>query len=124
VPTRVLGHGWEVRVPTRHQAVIVRCPDCGEQRVPLEAVVLRHCVDDDTWTYRGRCPECTLLVAGATSRRAADAATESGAEVEQWRFPRELFERPSGPKFSIADVLELRLALIEDTWIDDLQRYG
>jgi hypothetical protein len=87
-------------------------------------VVLRRCVDNNTWTYRGRCPECRLLVAGVTSQRAADAAVGSGGQVEEWTLPREVDERPSGPPFSLADVLELRLALIEDTWIDDLQRFG
>jgi hypothetical protein len=92
--------------------------------VPLDVVVLRRCVDDDVWTYRSRCPECHLLVAGSTSERAAHAAVDSGGQFEEWSLPLEVHERPSGPPFSVADVLELRLALIEETWIDDLQRYG
>jgi hypothetical protein len=109
-------------MPTRHHAVIVRCPDCGEQRVPLDAVVLRRCIDDDSWTYRGRCPECELLVAGVTTQRAADAAVDSGGRVEEWKLPLELEERPGGPPISLADILALRLALIEENWLDELQR--
>ena len=109
---------------TRHRTVIVRCPDCGEQRLPLDAVVLRHCVDDDGWRYRGRCPQCKLLLAGATSRRAAGAAVACGARVEEWHLPRELEERPVSMELTIADVLAQRLALIEETFIDDLARYG
>jgi hypothetical protein len=109
---------------TRHRTVIVRCPDCGEQRMPLDAVVLRHCLDDDSWCYRGRCPKCKLLLAGATSRRAAGAAVASGGRVEEWHLPRELDERPDGPKLMLADALALRLALIEETFIDDLMHYG
>jgi hypothetical protein len=110
-------------VPLGHQAVIVRCSDCGEQRVPIEVVVLRRCVDNGTWTYRSRCPECRLLVAGPTSERAAEAAVACGGRMEEWRLPLEINERPSGPPFSVADLLELRLALIEENWIDDLQRH-
>lgn len=108
----------------RQQAVIVRCPECGEQRMPLDLVTLRRCIDNDAWSYRGRCPACRKLVAGMTTERAADAAVASGAGFEEWRLPLELNERPSGPPFSVADVLELRLALIEDDWIDNLERYA
>jgi hypothetical protein len=110
-------------MPKWHHNVIVRCPDCGEQRTALKTVVLRHCLDDDTWSYRGRCPGCKLLVAGATSHRAALEAVESGGAIEEWRMPLELGERPGGPEFTLADVLALRLALIEDSWLDDLQRH-
>lgn len=77
----------------RHRIVIIRCPDCGERRAPLRGIVIRHCVDDDRWTYRGRCPACGLLFAGRTTRVAAESALDSGARLEEWRLPLELDER-------------------------------
>ena len=110
-------------MPTRHRSVVVRCPDCGEQRVPLDSVTLRRCVDDDAWSYRARCPECRFLLADVTSERAALSAVASGADLEEWHVPLELDEHPSGPEFTLGDVLALRLALIEDDWIEQLRRY-
>jgi len=101
--------------------VTVQCPDCGQESVPIDAVVLRWCIDDGAWSYRARCAACTRMFVAATSAARAMQAASAGVEIEAWSHPREIHERPEGPPLSLADVLELRLALIEPDWIDRLQ---
>jgi hypothetical protein len=105
---------------TEQRRIVVKCIDCGINRVPLEAVVVRYCLDDERWTYRFRCPDCDCLAASRSSARAAFAAVMGGAVLETWRFPAEVDERPSGPPITWSDLLELHLALDEPDFIDSL----
>ena len=91
-------------MPHRYRTVVVRCRDCGEQRVSLAAVTLRHCIDDDSWSYHTRCPRCRLRLADNTTERAAEQSVGAGVRVEQWHLPVELWEPRGGPPLNVADV--------------------
>src|SRR6267154_2050216 len=46
--------------------VRVTCPTCGVVRVETDRVVVRNCVDDQTWSYRARCSQCDTIFIGFT----------------------------------------------------------
>ena len=101
--------------------VIVKCIECAQQRVDVAAVTIRNCTDDDQWSYRFICPQCQRPSVAVTHAQGALAAIAAGSALETWRLPAELAEHPSsGPAFTAADQLELRLALAEPDWIDAL----
>jgi hypothetical protein len=43
-----------------------------------------------------------------------------GAAFDTWRLPAELRERPEGPRLTLVDLIELRLAIMEPSWIEHL----
>lgn len=100
--------------------LVVRCTTCGDVRVAPFDVTIRNCVDNDEWSYWFHCPGCTRRSAGSTHRRPALDAILSGSAFETWATPAEVFERPTGAPFTLADVVELRLRLIEPDWTDEL----
>ena len=108
----------------RKTHIIVSCRDCGQARMPLDAVTLRGCLDDDQWSYRFTCPACGLATVEGTSVSRALDAVEIGVGVETWRYPAELDERHDGPVLNLVDVLELHRALVEPDWFDALVRSG
>jgi hypothetical protein len=101
--------------------VRVTCPDCGIVRVPTERVVVRNCVDDQTWSYRARCSECGTTFLGDTPDGLALAALAAGVSVEIWTLPIPSARCP-GPPIEAADLLALHLALMEYDWFDRLSR--
>ena len=100
--------------------IVANCTTCGHVRVAPCDVTIRNCVDSDEWSYWFRCPTCQRRAAGTTHRGPALDAILSGSAFETWRTPAEVFERPEGSPFTYADVLELRLRLIEPDWTDEL----
>jgi hypothetical protein len=101
--------------------IVVRCHRCGDVRVRVRVVTLRHCLDDDTWTYWFVCPSCGQRSAAQTNREASLQAIAAGAVLEPWRLPAELEERSNeAPALNGLDVLEFHLGLIEPDWIDEL----
>jgi hypothetical protein len=99
--------------------VRVTCPGCGIVRVPIEQVVVRNCVDDQTWSYRARCSQCGTTFLGDTPEGLALAALAAGVSVEIWTLPIPSARRP-GPPIQAADLLALHLALTEYDWFDRL----
>ena len=104
--------------------IVVKCPDCGERRVPPEEVTVRSCLDDGTWSYRFTCPGCQLRTAGESATSASLDAVDAGARFEAWTLPAELHERPEGPPFTMVDVFRMHLLLLEPDWMDQLDRCG
>jgi hypothetical protein len=102
--------------------IVVKCPDCGELRVPPTAVTVRNCVDNGTWSYRFTCTGCGGITVGESVERALLDAVGAGAGFEEWTLPTELLERPDGPPFCLADILELHLALLEPDWFDEIDK--
>lgn len=100
------------------------CPDCGEVKVGVGEVVLRHNLDDDTWAYRFRCPECDLIAAFETRARLADLMRGVGSPVEEWRYPQELRESHYGPAITSDDILELHELLDQPDWVEHLLAGG
>jgi hypothetical protein len=107
----------------QEMSIIVMCPDCGEQRLSPEAVTVRSCVDTGVWSYRFTCPGCHLPTVGDSVMTALLDAVDAGASLEAWALPTNLDRHPSGPPFTLVDVLELHLLLLERNWFDELQRY-
>ena len=106
-------------------SLVVKCPDCVETRVAPRDVTIRHCVDDDTWSYRFECPLCRRRGVAATGKAAAMDAIGAGSSFEPWHFPAEFAERPVvGPPISDIDVLEFHLDIQEPDWMDELARFG
>ena len=101
---------------TQRVQIVVQCPDCGDMRVAPEAVTVRSCIDTDAWSYRFTCPKCHLRTIGYTATAALLDAVDAGADFEAWMLPTDLGDRPEGPPFTLADVLELHLLLLEPDW--------
>lgn len=101
--------------------VRVTCPDCGVVRVRAERVVIRNCVDDETWSYRARCSECETTFIGFTPATLALPAVAAGLDVEIWTLPIPS-PRHSGSPLHAVDALEMHLAMLEDDWFDQLAR--
>ena len=109
---------------TRAMRVVVKCPDCLEARVSPDLVTLRHCLDDETWSYRFTCPTCHLPAVSSTGDPAARAAMEAGCPIEIWHLPAELLETHDGPPLVIGDILELHEQMLQADWLDAFVRSG
>ena len=81
--------------------VVVKCPDCVETRIDSDDVTLRHCVDDESWSYRFVCPLCRRPAVSPTGRLAALDAMLVGCPLESWRLPAELLEHRGGPPLTL-----------------------
>jgi hypothetical protein len=102
---------------------VVDCPECGERRVDPLAVTVRARIDIDEWSYRFTCPTCARRAVASTSRAAALQAVEEGSSLETWRWSIETREpERDGPPMSLADLLDLRVALSEPDWLETLSR--
>ncbi|MCU1468307.1 MAG: hypothetical protein JWM72_4235 [Actinomycetia bacterium] len=99
--------------------VRVTCPACGIVRVRTDRVVLRSCVDDQTWSYRARCSSCEVTFVDSTPASLALPAIAAGVGLELWSLPRPS-ARASGSPLRAVDLLELHLALLEPDWFDRL----
>jgi hypothetical protein len=107
--------------PSASRWVRVTCPVCGIVRVRADLVVVRNCVDDQSWSYRARCSQCDTLFVGTTPAALALPAVAAGLAVELWTLPT-LSARHSGSAIHAVDALELHLALLEPDWFEQLAR--
>ncbi len=114
------GIGDDPADPPTHW-VRVTCPACGVVRVRASRVVVRNCLDDQTWSYRARCSECDLMFIGYTSAALALPAIAAGLAVESWTLPVPS-ARGSGAPLQVVDVLEFHLAMLDADWFDQLAR--
>ena len=101
--------------------VRVTCPACGVVRVLAGWVVVRNCIDDQSWSYRARCSQCDTTFVSTTPESLALPAVAAGLAVEIWRLPRPS-PRREGSQFHAVDALELHLALLENDWFDQWAR--
>jgi hypothetical protein len=105
--------------------IVVKCPECGEQRVSPQSVTVRCCVDSGGgWSYRFTCPTCGKRAVGASLVSALMNALEFGAHLESWSTPAEFGEPHDGPLFTASEELDLHLLLLEPDWFDELCRCG
>ena len=109
------------RAGTASRWVSVTCPACGVVRVRADRVVVRRCIDDQSWSYRARCSKCDTTFVGATAASLARPAIASGLTVEHWSLPKPSARR-SGSPLQVVDILELHLALLESDWFDQWRR--
>ena len=112
-------------MPSR-PCLVVKCPECGEQRVSPQSVTVRCCVDSGGgWSYRFTCPTCGTRAVGESLVPALMNALAFGARLEAWSStPAEVGERHSGPLFTASEELELHRLLLEPDWFDELCRSG
>jgi hypothetical protein len=113
--------GARRRGPHDACSALVDCPECGEGRISPCVVTVRARIEYDEWSYRFMCPTCARLTVASTSRQPALEAVEAGAALETWRWSIET----GGPDFDapplgLGDLLDLRVALSEPTWLDTL----
>ena len=57
-------------------------------------VVVRNCVDDESWSYRARCSKCDTTFVGGTPAALARPAVAAGLAIELWTLPK-----PSARRF-------------------------
>jgi hypothetical protein len=108
-----------VRAESPKAWVRVTCPACGVVRVRSDRVVIRNCLDDQSWSYRARCSGCDTTFVGATPSVLALPAVAAGIVVELWSLPQPS-ARHAGATLHAVDALELHLALLEPDWFDEL----
>jgi hypothetical protein len=104
-------------------ATLIRatCSDCGDVELGTHDLLVRVCVDANAGSYVFRCPRCDAPVVRPADGRTIDLLIESGCELQVWRRPAELSEpRPTGPPFSLDDVIDFHHILRGNDWFDDL----
>lgn len=94
------------------------CEDCGDVELEITDLTVRVCTDGVPPAYLFRCPECTLPVTTSTQDAVVDLLVSSGARLEVWSLPAEIFESHEGPAISHDDVLDFHLALQRPAWFD------
>lgn len=91
--------------------VRAHCDDCGDVMLLLSDLTIRLCVDTGAGTYVFRCPKCLAPVVRPIHPSLKELLLTSGAKVEPWFLPEELFERHDGPPISVDDCIDFHLAL-------------
>jgi hypothetical protein len=89
--------------------------------VHADLVVVRNCIDDESWSYRARCSSCDTTFVGATPASLARPAVAAGLAIELWTLPRPSARRAGSPLRAV-DALELHLELLEPDWFEQLAR--
>ncbi len=101
----------------------VACARCGVIRVTLPELTLRMCVDDGSWSYCFRCPNCGLANAQETEATAITPLLAIGAPVQPWYLPTELTEEHgTEPELTLDDLLDFHLLLERSDWYDALRQ--
>jgi hypothetical protein len=104
-------------------AIVIKadCPDCGVVRLGAREVTVRVCTDDGSGAYCFRCAGCGAAVNHDADPAVCDLLISAGVECVEWRWPHELAERPSGPRFTNDDLLDFHLILRRDEeWHQEL----
>lgn len=99
-----------------------QCPSCGDVRLTAGDLTVRVCSDDDSGSYRFRCPGCDTPVSKPASTHVVELLISSGVPLEMWRQPAELSEPRSGPPLTPDDLLDFHVLLQQPDWMDALVR--
>ncbi len=97
------------------------CERCGDFRVAATVLTIRHCVDDDSWSYRLRCPSCGMVVFAPIAGRIARRSLEAGASLETWTLPVTSREFGVGAVVSLDDLDDLLIDLEQPDVIEILR---
>lgn len=97
------------------------CPSCGDVQLRASDLKVRVCADTEQGSYHFRCTECDGVVVKEASRRIVDLLVGSGVQMEVWRLPAELDERPGGPTLTPDDLLDFHLQLQDPAWFASLE---
>jgi len=93
----------------------VRCDDCGDHELPIQAVLLVLCDGrPDLNTYAFRCPQCFAPV--SKDAQPGTVALLRSVEVQEvhWHIPAEVFEPHDGPPIGYDDLIDFCLGLRGD----------
>ena len=92
----------------------VRCSDCGVVDVNVADCTVRHCLTTGWVELRYLCPRCLRTqIFNVMQQRIADvlgmtstANYRQPARLEEWRLPKEMWERPvDAPPITVADLM-------------------
>ena len=92
------------------------CPECGDVELTTRQMTVRVCAEDNRGSYLFRCPTCAMTVTKSAEQRIIDLLVSSGVQVEIWKLPLELRERPVGEPFTHHDLLAFHEILEGDDW--------
>ena len=92
------------------------CPECGDVELSTPQMTVRVCAEDNKGSYLFRCPSCAMVVTKAAEQRIVDLLVSSGVQVEIWKLPLELQERPVGEPFDHDDLLAFHELLEHEDW--------
>jgi len=96
------------------------CPTCGVVRLRVPDLTVRVCLDDESGSYRFRCPRCAISVVHEATPAICALLVSVGVREEVWRLPAELHEHRSGPVLTPDDLLDFHLLLEQGDWVDQL----
>jgi hypothetical protein len=105
------------------------CPRCGEVDMGPEAIMLSVRENGREGSYRFTCPSCADDVEKRADRKivallvsaGVDVAGSGGGMAQDALFDQETWapEAPTGPAFTIDDVIEFHFLLKDDRYIQD-----
>lgn len=94
------------------------CTTCGDIEVTSTEISVRVCCDDNSATYRFRCPGCSWVEVKEAQPRVVEVLVKAGVQLETWERPAELDEPRSGPPISHDDLLDFHRLLENTDWTD------
>lgn len=94
------------------------CTTCGDIEVPSALLRVRVCCDDNSATYRFRCPGCSWVEVKEAQPGIVEVLVKAGVPLETWERPAELAEPRSGPPISHDDLLDFHRLLEGADWTD------
>ena len=74
--------------------VRMSCPQCGDVEVYARDVTVRCCDETMQFTYRFRCPTCSMPIVKEADDGAVTLLLDGDARTERWHLPLELYEHP------------------------------
>src|SRR3546814_2348828 len=91
---------WEEPGTAMATVIKASCGDCGDVELRVNDLRVRICGDADAGSYVFRCPSCRMSVVKPAEARIVDMLVASGAKLETWQLPAELFEAHEGGPIS------------------------
>jgi hypothetical protein len=104
------------------------CPRCGEVDMGPEAILLSVRQNGREGSYRFTCPQCSDDVEKRADRKIVALLVSAGVDIDRGESQVDtLFDQeetirrevPSGPAFTIDDVIEFHFLLEDDSYIQD-----
>src|SRR5437016_5607979 len=104
------------------------CPRCGEVDMGPEAILLSVRQNGREGSYRFTCPQCADDVEKRADKKIVALLVSAGVDIDRGEGQMEtLFDQettvrqgvPTGPPFSIDDVIEFHFLLEDDAYIQE-----
>lgn len=99
------------------------CEKCGPFRILATEVTVRQCLNNGEWSYRCRCPDCTMPITKQVQPRVALQLLLNKAPFEPWNIPREKATVGDGEILGFDDLLAFHDNIQNnDTWSNAFSR--